>query len=99
MNIVFATCDESRARDFIRAAYPGTQIDFDHPALKAVIDLVKIDAIRITDPAMGRPAIVGSANMTDQIKADLPITVRDMLNALCEMPEVTMESIVEGDQA
>lgn len=86
--IQFATCDERRARGFIQSVYPSYEVDFEAPAVATMLDLIRRDAVRVTDPAMhGRAAIVPSLGYTVAMHDELYAASKAMHDAIMAMPK------------
>lgn len=91
MAFQFATCDVHRARGFIQSVYPDREIDFDAPAVAAVLDLIRRDVVRVTDPAMhGFAQIVGSTGYTAAMHGEVYAASKAMHEALLAMPKAVV---------
>lgn len=89
MEIQFATCDEVLAKRHIIKSYPGCKIDFAAPAIEAVLDLIRRDVVRVTDPDFHRPAIVPSRGYNGDMHAEVYAASKAMHEAIMAMPKRT----------
>lgn len=93
MAFQFATCDVHRARGFIQSAYPDREIDFEADAVAKIMDLIRRDVVRVTDPAMhGSAQIVGSTGYTEAMHGEFFQASKAMHDAIMAMPETEPES-------
>ena len=76
MAIEFATCERSRALEFIQRVYPSKKITDTPASAGPLLDLVEKDIVRIQDPALhgnnGKIAVSPNAeNWDEKYRADV----------------------------
>jgi len=66
MNIRFETCERKRALGFLRKFYPERNLE-DSGKIKAILDLVEADIIRIPDPQFHPGGQIYPSNNWDEL--------------------------------
>jgi len=70
MSFQFATCERSRAKEFIQSVYPSYLV-VDSGKTKEFLDVLEEDIVRVTDPSVhGRATIVSGKNWNEDRDRD-----------------------------
>lgn len=62
MGFTFATCDRTRALEFLKILYPSSVVLDSSDSVSDLLDIIEADEIRITDPGLHKGQIIQSKN-------------------------------------
>ena len=89
MAFMFATCCTKMAEEFIQRVYPNAKVNPETPAMKAVLDLVGADIIRIQDPMMHgtAPQVVAGTHWDESRRDEIAAACKAMHDELMAQAE------------
>lgn len=65
MRLAFATCERSRALEFLKKLYPSSVVEDTDESVKDLLDIIEADEIRVCDPDYHGGQIIQSKKWKD----------------------------------